>query len=75
MAKDKLPKNLSDGCRLCYIGAKLVLFITGRCDRTCWYCPLSEERKDLDVIYANDQKITTPEEAIAEGEMMEFRYW
>ncbi len=71
MAKDKLPRNLSDGCKLCYIGAKLVLFITGRCDRDCWYCPLSEERKDIDVIYANDQKITTPEEAIVEGEVMD----
>ncbi len=71
MAKEKIPKNLSEGCKLCYQGAKLVLFITGRCERTCWYCPLSEERKDVDVIYANDQKVTTPAEAIAEGEMMD----
>jgi len=71
MAKDKLPRNLSQGCRLCYQGAKLVLFITGRCPRTCWYCPLSEERKDQDVIFANDRKITTPEEAIEEAEIMD----
>jgi len=70
MAKDKIPRNLSEGCKLCYQGAKLVLFITGRCTRTCWYCPLSEERKDLDVIYANDRKITKPEEAIEEAEIM-----
>ena len=71
MAKDKLPKNLSEGCKLCYQGAKLVLFITGRCTRTCWYCPLSSERKDQDVIYANDRNITTPEEAIEEAEIMD----
>lgn len=71
MAKDKLPRNLSQGCRLCYQGAKLVLFITGRCPRTCWYCPLSEERKDMDVIFANDRKITTPAEAIEEAEVMD----
>jgi Uncharacterized conserved protein related to pyruvate formate-lyase activating enzyme len=71
MAKLKLPKNLSEGCKLCYQGAKLVLFITGRCDRDCWYCPLSEERKDVDVIFANDRKVTTPEEAIEEGEIMD----
>ena len=71
MAKDKLPRNLSQGCRLCYQGAKLVLFITGRCPRTCWYCPLSEERKDVDVIFANDRKITSPEEAIEEAEIMD----
>lgn len=70
-SKEKLPKNLSEGCRLCYQGAKLVLFITGRCDRDCWYCPLSEERKNMDVIFANDQKITTPEEAIPEAEVMD----
>lgn len=70
-AKDKLPKNLSEGCRLCYQGAKLVLFITGRCDRDCWYCPLSEERKNVDVIFANDEKITKPEEAIPEAEVMD----
>ncbi|HJJ35603.1 MAG TPA: radical SAM protein [Methanocorpusculum sp.] len=71
MAKSKIPRNLSQGCRLCYQGAKLVLFITGRCPRTCWYCPLSEERKDQDVIFANDRKITTPEEAIEEAEIMD----
>ena len=71
MAKDKLPRNLSDGCRLCYQGAKLVLFITGRCPRTCWYCPLSAERKDLDVIFANDRQITSPDEAIEEAEIMD----
>ena len=70
MAKDKIPRNLSEGCKLCYQGAKLVLFISGLCDRTCWYCPLSEERKDVDVIFANDQKITTPDEAIEEAEIM-----
>lgn len=71
MAKIKLPKNLSEGCKLCYQGAKLVLFITGTCERDCWYCPLSEERKDNDVIFANDEKITTPEEAISEAEIMD----
>ncbi|HJJ90900.1 MAG TPA: radical SAM protein [Methanocorpusculum sp.] len=70
-SKYKLPKNLSDGCKLCYQGAKLVLFITGRCDRNCWYCPLSEERKNADVIFANDEKISKPEEAIAEADIMD----
>jgi pyruvate formate-lyase activating enzyme-like uncharacterized protein len=38
----------------------MVLFVTGRCHRTCWYCPLSRERKGLDVVYANDQKVSSP---------------
>ncbi len=61
---------LAKGCRLCYQGAKLVLFVTGRCVKTCWYCPLSRERKGYDRIYANDREITRPEEAIQEAQYM-----
>mgnify|MGYP005856969201 FL=1 len=50
--------------------AKMVLFVTGRCHRTCWYCPLSRERKDLDVVYANDRKVSSPADVIAEAEKM-----
>jgi pyruvate formate-lyase activating enzyme-like uncharacterized protein len=67
----KIPRNLSEGCRQCYQGAKLVLFLTGRCDRDCWYCPLSGERKNRDVIFANDQKISSPKELVPEAEVMD----
>lgn len=62
--------SLSQGCVLCHQGAKMVLFVTGRCHRTCWYCPLSRERKGLDVVYANDRKVSSPAGAIAEAEKM-----
>ena len=56
--------RISAGCTLCFQGAKLVLFITGICQRSCWYCPLSSQRKDTDVIFANEHRIGSPEEMI-----------
>jgi len=62
--------TLAKGCVLCYKGAKMVLFVTGRCRRSCWYCPLSSERKGKDVVYANEHRIETPEQAIEIAERM-----
>ena len=62
-------KDPSQGCQLCALGSKLVLFITGECHSNCFYCPVSEERR-MDVIFANEQLITSPSEAIAEAKMI-----
>lgn len=61
---------ISKGCLLCSEGAKLVLFVTGICNRTCWYCPLSEKRKNRDVVYANDREVFSDGEVIEEAEQM-----
>lgn len=62
--------RLSAGCTLCFEGAKLVLFVTGLCQRTCWYCPLSGQRKNKDVIFANEHAISTPDEMLAVAHKM-----
>jgi len=69
---EDLPPHsrLSAGCKLCYEGAKLVLFLTGLCHRDCWYCPLSQERKNRDAIYANEHLISSPEEMIRVAQRM-----
>ncbi len=59
----------SKGCQLCSLGSKLVLFITGECDSNCFYCPLSKEKRK-DLIYANEQLITSVQEVIHEAKMI-----
>ncbi|MEM4638227.1 MAG: radical SAM protein [Candidatus Woesearchaeota archaeon] len=49
--------NLAKGCKQCVKGEKLVMFITGICPRKCDYCPISEQKKDLDVIFVNERKL------------------
>ena len=62
--------TLSQGCILCNQGAKMVLFVTGRCHRTCWYCPLSSERKGTDTVYANELPVDIPAQIIEVAESM-----
>ncbi|MBS3094744.1 radical SAM protein [Candidatus Pacearchaeota archaeon] len=58
----KLPR----GCELCSKGEKLVLFITGICPRNCLYCPLSEKKKNKDVVYANEVKLSEMKQLLNE---------
>lgn len=61
---------LSQGCVLCMEGAKMVLFVTGECGRSCWYCPLSAERKGTDQAYANERPVSRDDQVITEATMM-----
>lgn len=45
------------GCIQCREGAKLVLFVTGLCDKECFYCPVSRDKMYRDVVFANERRV------------------
>jgi len=68
MEKDSVYKGeLPEGCKHCARGSKMVLLVTGECDGGCWYCPLSEKKKDKAVVYADEKKVSEKEEILEEA--------
>ncbi len=61
--------HLPKGCRLCVKGAKLVLLTTGVCARKCWYCPLSDEKKNKDVVVANEWWVKKDQDILDEAKL------
>jgi len=62
-------RGIPKGCQICLKGAKTVLFLNGWCqnpDHCSWYCPISEERKNKSLMFANEIQITTKEEILDE---------
>ncbi len=62
----QLPK----GCQLCVQGKKLVLFITGLCPRSCYFCPISDKKYKKDVIYADEWPTRNIKDIIKEAKLI-----
>ena len=58
--------NLTQGCKLCVTGEKSVLFVTGICPQKCFYCPISDQKSQHDVMYINETPITSFDDIIQE---------
>ncbi|BCS91860.1 MAG: radical SAM protein [Metallosphaera javensis (ex Sakai et al. 2022)] len=63
-------RELPRGCELCRMGSKMVVFISGECGDSCYYCPVSEGRFGKDFAYANERKVTELEDFIYESYRM-----
>ena len=61
-----LVGSLPRGCTLCAKGSKMVLFVTGLCDSSCYYCPLSEERIGRDIVFADEMPVSANQDIIFE---------
>lgn len=59
------------GCKHCFKGSKMVLFVTGKCGTGCFYCPVSFEKMGKDVVFANERKVRTDAEILDEARMMD----
>ena len=62
-------RGISKGCQECLKGAKTVLFLNGLCqnpNHCYWYCPISEERKNQSLMFANEIQISNKEEILYE---------
>jgi len=65
--------SLPKGCKLCMEGEKIVIFVTGLCgnpQKCKEYCPLSDDRRNKDVIFANDRPVKSFEDIILEARNM-----
>ncbi len=62
-------RGIPKGCKLCLKGQKTVLFLNGICqkpDHCSWYCPISTERRDKNLTFANEIEITSKEGLLEE---------
>ncbi|MHA2045504.1 MAG: radical SAM protein [Candidatus Thorarchaeota archaeon] len=63
----RIVGKLPPGCRLCAQGSKMVLFVTGLCDSSCYYCPISQDKAGQDVVFADEMPVIDKNDILFEG--------
>ncbi len=65
-------RGWSRGCGLCWEGAKIVLFITGKCPlyQSCPYCTISEWRRGKDIVMVDENPVNVDDDVIREAELV-----
>jgi pyruvate formate-lyase activating enzyme-like uncharacterized protein len=53
--------DLTRGCKQCIEGRKSVLFITGKCHYQCFYCPISDDKRGVDIVKINEFVVEQPD--------------
>jgi len=62
-------RGIPKGCKYCLKGQKVVLFLNGICQKPnhcSWYCPISTERRDHNLTFANEIEITSMQDLLEE---------
>jgi len=62
--------TLPKGCKLCVEGSKEVIFLTGLCPRSCYFCPISDKKYKKDVTYADEWPVTNIHQIIKEAKLI-----
>jgi pyruvate formate-lyase activating enzyme-like uncharacterized protein len=46
----------------------MVLFVTGLCDSSCFYCPLSSDKSGKDIVFANEMPVEVDDDILYESD-------
>jgi pyruvate formate-lyase activating enzyme-like uncharacterized protein len=69
----KCTGALSPGCKACQQGRSTVIFVTGLCNATCFYCPVGLTRMFKTQSYANEKPLNILEDLIQEVKLCKSR--